>query len=165
MIVFQLSMQQLWQLENCRKDFHRCKADLSHCYFANKTFHQVENWYFIHRDTWLEHLSIAMIKRIMALINKAWYTEAAAVLHSCYCKKVFWKYAANLLENTHTKCDFNIFAKQITLLEITLQHWYSPVHLLHNFRTPFSKITSHWLLLQRRIYNPAKHILQDFLHK
>ena len=32
-------------------------------------------------------------------------------------------------------------------IEITLQHWYSPVNLLHIFRTPFLKNTSGWLLL------------------
>ena len=32
-------------------------------------------------------------------------------------------------------------------IEITLRHWYSPVNLLHIFRTPFSKNTSGVLLL------------------
>ena len=38
------------------------------------------------------------------------------------------------------KCDFNKVAKQ-------LRHGCSPVNLLHIFRTPFSKNTSGWLLL------------------
>ena len=29
------------------------------------------------------------------------------------CKKVLWKYAANLGENTMPKCDFNQVAKQL----------------------------------------------------
>ena len=33
------------------------------------------------------------------------------------------------------KCDFN----KVPLLEITLWHGYSPVNLLHIFRTPFPK--------------------------
>ena len=33
-------------------------------------------------------------------------------------------------------------------IEITLRHGCSPVNLLHNFRTPFSKDTSGWLLLK-----------------
>ena len=38
-----------------------------------------------------------------------------------------------------SKCDFNI--------EIALRHSCSPVNLLHNFRTPFPRNTSGWLLL------------------
>ena len=34
-------------------------------------------------------------------------------------------------------------------IEITLRHGCSPVNLLHIFRTPFSKNTSGWLLLQK----------------
>ena len=33
---------------------------------------------------------------------------------------------------------------------ITLQHEYSPVNLLHIFRTPFLRSTSGWLLLQHQ---------------
>ena len=40
-----------------------------------------------------------------------------------------------------SKCDFNKF------IEITLRHGYSPVNLLHIFRTPFPKNTSERLLL------------------
>ena len=42
------------------------------------------------------------------------------------------------------KCDFNKVAKQS---QITLRDGCSPVNLLHNFRTPFLKNTSGWLLL------------------
>ena len=38
-------------------------------------------------------------------------------------------------------------------IEITLQHGCSPVNLLHIFRTPFSKNTSWWLLLNVDITN------------
>ena len=34
------------------------------------------------------------------------------------------------------------------LIEITIRHGFSTVHLLHNFRTAFSNNTSGWLLLQ-----------------
>ena len=40
-----------------------------------------------------------------------------------------------------SKCDFNKF------IEITLRHGYSPVNLLHIFKTPFLKDTSGGLLL------------------
>ena len=43
------------------------------------------------------------------------------------------------------KCDFNKAASNF--IEITLWHGCSPVNLLHNFRTPFTKNTSGWLLL------------------
>ena len=36
---------------------------------------------------------------------------------------------------------------QSNFIKITLQHWCSPVNLLHIFRTPFSKNTSAGLLL------------------
>ena len=43
--------------------------------------------------------------------------------------------------------------------EITLRHAWSPVNLLHVFRTPFPKITSGWLLLIIRVceYNYDAH--------
>ena len=45
------------------------------------------------------------------------------------------------------KCDFNKVA--CNFIEITLQHGYSLVNLLHIFRTPFSKNTSGRLLLTK----------------
>ena len=39
------------------------------------------------------------------------YPEAA--LHRYSLENVFWKYAANLLENTHAKCDFSKVAQEI----------------------------------------------------
>ena len=44
-----------------------------------------------------------------------------------------------------SKCDFNKVALQ--LYEITLRHGWSPVNLLHIFKTPFLMNTSGWLLL------------------
>ena len=38
-----------------------------------------------------------------------------------------------------SKCDFKL---QSNFIEITLRHGFSPVNLLHIFRTPFSKNTS-----------------------
>ena len=48
------------------------------------------------------------------------------------------------------KCDFNKVAK-VKFLKITLRHGCSPVNLLYIFRTPFSRITSGWLLLYRHL--------------
>ena len=54
---------------------------------------------------------------------------------------MFWKYAANLQENTHAEVRF-----QSNFIEITLRHGCSPVNLLHIFRTAFLKNTNEWLL-------------------
>ena len=46
------------------------------------------------------------------------------------------------------KCDFNKVASiKFNKVEIILQHGFSPVNLLHYFRTPFYKNTSGRLLL------------------
>ena len=37
---------------------------------------------------------------------------------------------------------------QSNFIEIALRHGYSPVNLLHIFRTPFPRNTSEWLLLE-----------------
>ena len=50
-------------------------------------------------------------------------------------EKMFWKYEANLQENTHAKMWFHNSV------------WVSPVNFLHIFWTPFPKNTSWWLLL------------------
>ena len=54
--------------------------------------------------------------------------------------KVFYKYTANLQENTH--------AKVWLQFEITLRHRCSPVNFLYIFRTFFPKNTSGELLLE-----------------
>ena len=61
-------------------------------------------------------------------------TEAA--LQRCSYKKVFWKYLANLLENTHVEVWY-----QSSFIEITLRHGCSPLNLQHFFRAPFPKNT------------------------
>ena len=38
-------------------------------------------------------------------------------------------------------------------IEITLRHGYSPMNLLHTFRTPFTKNTSERLLLKMKLEN------------
>ena len=53
--------------------------------------------------------------------------------------KVIFKYAANLQENTHVE-----IAKpklQSNFIEIALRHGWSPVNLLHIFRTTFPRNT------------------------
>ena len=67
------------------------------------------------------------------------YKCLEAAVQGCSSEKVYWKYAADLQENTHAKCNF---------IEISLRHWRSPVNLLHFFRTPFRKNTSGRLLLK-----------------
>ena len=64
----------------------------------------------------------------------------------CSYEKVFWKYVANLLENT--KCWNAISIKLLcNFIEITLRHGCSPANSLHIFRTPFLKNISGWPLL------------------
>ena len=54
--------------------------------------------------------------------------------------EVFWKYAANLQENT--QCGSVISIKlQNNFIEITLRYECSPVNLLNIFRTPFPRKT------------------------
>ena len=46
-------------------------------------------------------------------------------------------------------CRSTIFNKLLcNFIEIALRHWRSPPNLLHIFRTPFSRNTSEWLLLE-----------------
>ena len=55
------------------------------------------------------------------------------------------------LDRLHTLAEFFfIYEKKLfcNFIEITLWHRCSPVNLLHIFRTPFSKNTSGWLLLE-----------------
>ena len=60
-----------------------------------------------------------------------------------------------------SKCDFNKVAKQFYGNHTST--WCSPVNLLHIFRTPFSKSTPGWLLLNLLIW--VKHSKgKSFLH-
>ena len=59
---------------------------------------------------------------------------------------MFWKYAANLQENTRVEVYWNR-TSQSNLIEIALRHGCSPANLLHIFRTPFPKNISRGLLL------------------
>ena len=81
--------------------------------------------------------------RQLTLINP----RSEAAVQRCFYEKVFWKYTANLQENTHATVQFNKDAKQ---------HYWNrtsawvcpPVNLQHIFRTPFPKNTFGWLLLK-----------------
>ena len=76
-----------------------------------------------------------------------------AAIQRCSVEKMFWKYAADLQENTPTKllCNF---------IEIALPYGCSPVNLLHIFRKTFPKNTSERLLLiilRRRMIKPESN--------
>ena len=60
---------------------------------------------------------------------------------------MFWKYAANLLENTQAEVRFQW--SWSNFIEIALRHGCLPVNLLHIYRTPLLKNTSAWLLLYK----------------
>ena len=53
-------------------------------------------------------------------------------------KEVFWKYTANLQQNTHTKVWFQYYHIEITFNKFTCRHGCSPVNLLQISRIPFS---------------------------
>ena len=59
------------------------------------------------------------------------------------------------------KCDFN--ESCTTLIEITFWHGYSPVNMLHIFRTPFRRNTSEWLLLLYKTYFKLLFITSGWL--
>ena len=76
--------------------------------------------------------------------------DAEAATQRCSWEKVFWKYAANLLENTHAEVWFQIKLYS-NFFEITLRHGCS-VNLLLIFRTPFPRNTSELLPLKMLQY-------------
>ena len=89
-------------------------------------------------------LGVKLSKEIQKAFQISLNSEAALLM--CYYKKVFWKCAENLQENIHAwwsalsmKCDFNKVG--CNSIEIALRHGFSPLNLLHIFRTPFAKNT------------------------
>ena len=69
-------------------------------------------------------------------------STSKATLQRSSSEKVFWKYAANLLENTQAKVWFQISCLR-NFIEIALLHGCSPVNLLHICcRTSSLKVTS-----------------------
>ena len=72
------------------------------------------------------------------------FCQTEAVVQGCSYKKLFWKYAVYLQENTHAEVRF-----QSNFIEISLWYGCYPGNLLHIFRTPFPKNISGWLLLTR----------------
>ena len=56
---------------------------------------------------------------------------------------MFWKYTADLQENTHAEVPFQFY-----FIEIAFQHRWSPVNLLYIFRKSFLRNASGWMLLE-----------------
>ena len=80
------------------------------------------------------------------IVHSTSFLISDAAIQRCSYEKVFWKYVANLLENT--KCGNAISIKLLcNFIEITLRHGCSPANSLHIFRTPFLKNISGWPLL------------------
>ena len=95
---------------------------------------------------WVKVKSPKNLKNYFAQYEKETQRKAEAATQRCFLEKVFWKYTANLQENTHAEvrkllCNF---------IEITLCHGCSPVNLLHIFRSPFLKEHLRWLLLEKQ---------------
>ena len=70
-------------------------------------------------------------------------THSEVVFQGFSSEKVFWKYAANLPEDTHAEVWFSKLL--YNFIEVTLMHGCSPLNLLHILRSPFS--TSGGLLM------------------
>ena len=74
---------------------------------------------------------------------------------------LFSKISQNFSGILSKRCSENM---QSNFIEITVRHGCSPVNLLHIFRTPFSKNTSRWLLLniykrnKKTFYEESLHI-------
>ena len=76
------------------------------------------------------------------------------------CKKIFWKWENqkqtprgvlkiwSKFKGEHPCQSLSSIKLLWNFIEITLRHGWSPINLLHIFRTPFTKITSGWLLLE-----------------
>ena len=78
-------------------------------------------------------------------MSKGLHSNAEAAAQRCSLEKVFWKYAANLQENTHAEVRTTLL--QSNLIEVTLRYGYSPV----NLQTPFLKNTTGWRCLQMEL--------------
>ena len=94
-----------------------------------------------------------------------------AALQRCSCIKVFWKYAANLRENTHAKVWFQWISKAGSFIEITLQHGWSPWVLSsllekltgkkNSTQRPFNNFA--WINLRKWLF--VKHFAGITLHE
>ena len=82
---------------------------------------------------------------VESTMSKGLHPNAEAAAQRCSLEKVFWKYAANLQENTHAEVRTTLL--QSNLIEVTLRYGYSPV----NLQTPFLKNTSGWRHLQMEL--------------
>ena len=105
------------------------------------------NWIIGKRVTilkWTGYLGTWMCKLCFLLQQKQPFRGALLKRFSENMKQIYRR-------TPMPKCDFNKVASNFT--EIALQHWCSPVNLLHIFRTPFPflKNTSEWLLLLQQI--------------
>ena len=58
-----------------------------------------------------------------------------------------------------TAGEISVLITQSNFIEITLRHGCSPVNLLHVFRTPFSRNTSGWLLLDNTSFYKKRFLV------
>ena len=82
--------------------------------------------------------------------TELWGTLNAKILQMKYLvmKYSYYYVAFSLVSKSHKLTESTAEGKVAKhFIEVTLWHGCSPVNLLHNFRTLFSKYTSGWLLL------------------
>ena len=104
-------------------------------------------WSLLLKKYFMENFIFCAVSSLKCVTpNSHFNTEGA--LQRCFQEKVSSKYTASL--NGEHPCQNVISIKLLcNFIEITYQHGCSPVHLLHIFRTPYTRNTSGWLLLMK----------------
>ena len=118
---------------------------------------------FVHQDfdfvAFISFLNIHFDCIFNSVSEKHNIRESQAALLRCSQEKVFRKYAGNLQENNHVEASVILMKLLSNFIEVTLWHGFSPVNLLHIFRTPCYKYTSGRLLLEFRVFFVKKFAL------
>ena len=114
------------------------------------TFVPLKNDVFSYGDSGV--LAILQLYCDQMYVRLGWirliYPSSEVAIQRCSYKKVLWKYAENLQENTHTEVRF----QWSCFFQPPPRHGCSPLNLLYIFRTTFPKNTSGPLLVPLSIF-------------